>query len=143
MNGQCLFTSFAVFPDFLITKPDSLISRIVNGIVPHVGWAVRMLNKVPEIACFHLGLIPHSKELQLATGMRMTLGKFLRNGERSYNMERALNARFGVSAESDKLPKELNDGIPLEKMKKTYYNARGWGQNGLPDKKKLKRLGII
>ena len=143
MNGQCLFTSFAVFPDFLITKPDSLISRIVNGIVPHVGWAVRMLNKVPEIACFHLGLIPHSKELQLATGMRMTLGKFLRNGERSYNMERALNARFGVSAENDKLPKELNDGIPIEQMKKTYYNARGWGQNGLPDEKKLRRLGIV
>ena len=142
-QGQCLFTSFAVFPGFLLKNPEKLIPKVVNGVVPHVGWAVRLLNKAPEIACFHLGLIPHSKELQLVTGMPMTLGKYLRNGERSYNLERALNAKFGVSAENDKLPKELMEGIPLERMKKTYYRARGWGENGLPGEKKLKRLGIV
>ena len=141
-QGQCLFTSFAVFPGFLVSKPNSLISKMVNSVVPHVGWAVRVLNKVPEIACFHLGLIPHSKELALVTGIPMTLGIYLRNGERSYNLERALNAKFGVSAENDKLPKELREGIPIDKMKKTYYKARGWGSNGLPSDKKLKSLGI-
>ena len=84
--------------------------------------------------------------------MKMNIGKFIRCGERSYNVERAVNARFGVSAENDKLPKRLTDvaqdpkkpntRVPLEQMKKTYYRARGWGKNGLPSEKKLRRLGI-
>ena len=141
MQGQCLFTSYAVFPGFLISKPDSQVTKMVEKIIPHIGWAVRLINKVPEIACFNLGLIPYSKELSLVTGMPMTLGRFIRNGERSYNVERAVNARFGVSEKNDKLPKQLK-GIPLEQMKKVYYSARGWGKDGLPDAGKLKKLKI-
>jgi aldehyde:ferredoxin oxidoreductase len=84
--------------------------------------------------------------------MKMTVGRFIRNGERSYNVERAVNARFGVSAANDKLPKRLTDvpqdpkdpnsKVPLEKMKKVYYRARGWGKDGLPSEKKLRKLGI-
>ena len=142
LQGQCLFTSYAVFPAFLVSKPNSLLTRIMEWFFVRIGGMVRLLNKIPEIACFHLGLIPHTKELQYGTGMHVTLGKFIRNGERSYNVERAVNARFGVSAEKDKLPKELACDIPLERMKKTYYRARGWGKNGLPSERKLKRLGI-
>lgn len=153
MNGQCLFTSYAMFPAFITGNPNGVLSRTVAGVMPHIGWAVRLLNKTPEIACFHLGMIPHTKELQYATGMKMTLGRFIRNGERSYNVERALNGRFGVSAVNDTLPKKLTDVpqnpddpttvVPLEKMKKVYYRARGWQENGLPDERKLKKLGII
>lgn len=153
MGGQCLFTSYAVFPSFLISKPNGLITTIVNKVIPFVGWAVRLINKFPEMACFHLGLLPHTKELKYATGMNLTLGKFIRAGERSYNVERAVNARFGVSADMDKLPKRLTDvpqdpndpktKVPLETMKKTYYNARGWDKNGLPSEKKLRRMKII
>lgn len=153
LQGQCLFTSYAVFPAFLVNKPNSGLTRFVDKIVPHVGGVVRALNKCPEIACFHLWLIPHTKELQLATGMHMTVGKFIRTGERSYNVERAVNGRFGVCAAKDTLPKQLTHVpqdpnnpktvVPLEQMKKTYYKARGWTENGLPDEKKLKRLGII
>ena len=153
MGGQCLFTSYAVFPSFLISKPNGLITTIVNKVIPFVGWAVRLINKFPEMACFHLGLLPHTKELKYATGMNITLGQFIRAGERSYNVERAVNARFGVSADMDKLPKRLTDvpqdpndpktKVPLETMKKTYYNARGWDKNGLPSEKKLRRMKII
>ena len=153
MGGQCLFTSYAVFPSFLISKPNGLITTIVNKVIPFVGWAVRLINKFPEMACFHLGLLPHTKELKYATGMNLTLGQFIRAGERSYNVERAVNARFGVSADMDKLPKRLTDvpqdpndpktKVPLETMKKTYYNARGWDKNGLPSEKKLRRMKII
>ena len=152
MGGQCLFTSYAVFPGFLISRPNNIITKVVNWFLPHLGWAVRFLNKFPEIAFFHLPLIPHTKEIQLATGMKLTLGKFIRMGERSYNVERAVNAKFGVSAEKDTLPKRLthvlqdpNDPttkVPLDKMKKTYYRARGWSGDGLPSEKKLKRLRI-
>ena len=97
-------------------------------------------------------LIPYTYELKYAVGMKMNIGRFLRIGERSYNVERAVNARFGVSAEKDKLPKRLTDvlqdpkdphsRVPLEKMKKVYYQARGWGSDGLPSRKKLRSLGI-
>ena len=151
--GHCLFTSYAVFPGFLISKPNSPVSRFVNFMIPHCGWAVRMLDKFPAMAFMNMSLIPYTYELKYAVGMKMNIGKFLRIGERSYNVERAVNARFGVSADCDKLPKRLTDvlqdpkdpssKVPLERMKRIYYRARGWGENGLPSERKLKRLKIV
>ena len=152
MGGQCLFTSYAVFPAFLLNNPNGALTKTVNSVIPFLGPAVRVLNKLPEIACFNLPLLPYPSELSYTTGMKMNIGKFIRCGERSYNVERAVNARFGVSAENDTLPKRLTDvpqdpkrpdtRVPLEQMKKTYYRARGWEKNGLPSEKKLRRLGI-
>ena len=151
-GGQCLFTSYGVLPAFMVRNPNGILQRVVNAAVPFVGPAVRVVNKLPEIACFNIPLIPYPLELRYTTGMKLTLGQFIRIGERSYNVERAVNARFGVSAANDKLPKRLTDvpqdpknpktKVPLEQMKKTYYRARGWGKNGLPGEKKLRRLGI-
>ncbi len=153
MNGQCIFTSYAMFPAGLVQNPDSFASRFISGILPDMGRVVRAFNRHPEVAFFNLGLLPHSKELELATGMKMSLGRFIRNGERSYNVERALNAKFGVSAAMDTLPKQLTDVpqdpedprtvVPLEKMKKIYYRSRGWNKEGLPEEEKLRSLGII
>ena len=152
MGGQCLFTSYGVVPGFMLRKPNGVLARVVNAAVPFVGPAVRVLNKAPEIACFQLFLLPYTYELNYTVGMKMDLGKFIRAGERSYNVERAVNARFGVSAANDKLPKRLTDvpqdpkdpttRVPLEQMKRTYYRARGWDTNGLPSQKKLRRLGV-
>ena len=151
-SGQCLFTSYGVVPAFMIRNPNGILQRAVNAAVPYLGPAVRVFNKFLEIACFNIPLIPYPTELRVTTGMKMTLGEFTRIGERSYNVERAVNARFGVSAANDKLPKRLTDTlqdpenpktkVPLEQMKRTYYRARGRGRNGLPGEKKLKRLGI-
>ena len=90
MGGQCL---------------NGALTRTVNAVIPFLGPAVRVLNKLPEIASFNLPLLPYPCELSYTTGMKMNIGKFIRCGERSYNVERAVNARFGVSAENDKLPK--------------------------------------
>ncbi|NMA00034.1 MAG: hypothetical protein GX924_03250, partial [Clostridiaceae bacterium] len=32
--------------------------------------------------------------------------------------------------------------VPLDKMLPKYYKVRGWDENGIPTKKKLKKLGI-
>jgi len=89
----------------------------------------------------------------LALGMPMTFGKYIRIGERGYNLERCVSARFGVSAKDDALPRRLTHVpqdpnnpktvVPLETMKKTYYKARGWDQNGLPTQATLRKLKII
>ena len=64
-----------------------------------------------------------------------------------------LKGKFGISAANDKLPKRLTDVpqdpgnpktcVPLETMKKTYYQARGWDPNGIPTEKLLRRLRIL
>ena len=151
-SGQCLFTSFAFFPSFLIQNPNGIITKTVNAAVPHVGWAVRLINKCPRVAALHLPVFHHTKMIRLATGMYMDFGKYIAIGERGYTMERYINCKFGVSAANDKLPKRLTDvpqdpndpktKVPLETMKKTYYAARGWDKNGIPTEATLRRLKI-
>lgn len=90
--------------------------------------------------------------MQKAVGMPMTFGKYLQTGERGFNLERAVNVRFGVSAAKDSLPKRLTDvpqdpndprtRVPLEQMKKIYYQARGWDKSGIPTCRTLKKLKI-
>ncbi len=151
-SGQCLFTSYAFFPSFLLTRPNGVITQTVNKAAPHVGGAVRVINKYPRIAALHLPVFHHTRMIQLATGMHMDFGKYIQIGERGYTMERYINCRFGISAANDKLPKRLTDvpqdpknpktKVPLETMKKTYYAARGWDKNGIPTEATLRRLKI-
>ena len=151
-TGQCLFTSYAFFPGFLITRPNGAIATAANKLLPHLGWAIRLMNKFPQGLAFHLPVFHHTKMMQKAVGMPMTFGKYLQTGERGFNLERAVNVRFGVSATKDSLPKRLTDvpqdpndprtRVPLEQMKKIYYQARGWDKNGIPTGRTLKRLKI-
>lgn len=151
-TGQCLFTSYAFFPGFLITRPNGATATAANKLLPHLGWAIRLMNKFPRVLAFHLPVFHHTKMMQKAVGMPMTFGKYLQTGERGFNLERAVNVRFGVSAAKDSLPKRLTDvpqdpndprtRVPLEQMKKIYYQARGWDKSGIPTCRTLKKLKI-
>ena len=152
-SGQCLFTSYAFFPSFLLRKPNGLITRAVNAVVPHIGWAVRFMNRFPRVLALHLPVFHHTKMIRYALGMKMNFGRYLEIGERGYTMERWINTKFGISAENDKLPKRLTDvpqdpgnpktKVPLETMKRIYYKARGWDKNGIPTEATLRRLKIL
>jgi len=151
-SGQCLFTSYAFFPGFLLTKPNGIITKTVNAVATHIGWAVRVMNKYPRVLVLHLPVFHHTKMIKYALGMKMDLGRYLEIGERGYTMERYINCKFGITEADDKLPKRLTDvpqdpkdpktKVPLEKMKKTYYAARGWDKNGIPTEVTLRRLKI-
>ena len=151
-TGQCLFTSYAFFPGFLIPRPNGATATAANKLLPHLGWAIRLMNKFPRVLAFHLPVFHHTKMMQKAVGMPMTFGKYLQTGERGFNLERAVNVRFGVSAAKDSLPKRLTDvpqdpndprtRVPLEQMKKIYYQARGWDKSGIPTCRTLKKLKI-
>ncbi len=152
-TGQCLFTSYAFFPGFLISKPNGPITKAANAAIPYFGGVVRVLNKAPDVMCFHLPVFHHTREIEYALGMPMYFGKYLRIGERGYNLERCVSARFGVSEKDDSLPKRLTDVpqdpndprtvVPLDRMKPEYYRARGWNKRGLPTKMTLRRLQIL
>lgn len=151
-SGQCLFTSYAFFPGFLITKPHGLSATICNKAIPHIGWALRFINRCSPALAIHLPVFHHTKMFKYALGMPMTFGKYLRTGERSYNLERYVNTKFGACAAIDTLPKRLTDEpqdpenpktkVPLDIMKKRYYKARGWDDNGIPTARTLKKLGL-
>ena len=151
-SGQCLFTSYAFFPAFLLTKPNGIITRTVNAVAPHIGGAVRLINRFPRIAALHLPVFHHTRMIKLATGMYMDFGKYIAIGERGYTLERYINCKFGISSANDTLPKRLTDvpqdpanpktKVPLETMKKIYYAARGWDKDGIPTETTLRRLKI-
>ena len=151
-SGQCLFTSYAFFPGFLITRPNGVITTIANKAIPYIGWALRLINRISPAVAMHLPVFHHTKMFKYALGMPMTFGKYIRTGERSYTMERYVNTKFGASSAIDTLPKRLTDTpqdpnnpktkVPLETMKKTYYKARGWDANGIPTAATLRKLKI-
>ena len=151
-SGQCLFTSYAFFPGFLLTQPDGPITKVCNAAIPHIGWALRAINKCPDVLALHLPVFHHTKIFGYALNKPMNFGKYIRCGERGYTLERYVNARFGITAENDTLPRKLTDipqdknnpktVVPLERMKKTYYAARGWDKNGVPTEATLRRLKI-
>jgi len=152
-SGQCLFTSYAILPAPLISHPNAPYTKAVNKMLPYLGGVLRILNKNPLALAVHLPIFPQTRGFELATGMPMTFGQYMQAGERGYNLERYVNQRFGVSAKDDTLAKRLTDEpqepdnprsrVPLQRLKKTYYEARGWDRNGLPTRETLRRLGII
>lgn len=74
-------------------------------------------------------------------------------GERSVNLKRKLNVKWGLSRKNDTLPLRVithrtSDGgagnhLPaFNIMLADYYEARGWSKEGIPTEATLKRLGL-
>jgi len=152
-GGNCLFTTYAIFPPSLIEKPNSKLTRFINKAIPHLGGAVALANRFPGILSLNLPtLFPHPLAISYATGMKLNFGKLKRIGERGYNLERIINLTLGMTCEDDSLPKRLTDErqqpdnkrskVPLKKLKKTYYRVRGWDKLGRPTKSLIRRLRL-
>ena len=152
-GGNCLFTTYAFFPFFLFKRPNSLLSKTVNKLLPYLGGPLHVINKYPHLAHIHLtSMLPHTKALQAATGMKITMGDLMCIGARGFNLERMINSRIGISEKDDKLPKRLTDveqvpgdprtKVPQAKLKKLFYFARGWDKDGHVTKKTAKYYSI-
>lgn len=152
-GGNCLFTTYAFFPFFLFKRPNSFLSKTVNKALPYLGGPLHVINKYPHLAHIHLtAMLPHTKALEAATGMKITMGDLMRIGARGFNLERMINARMGVSAKDDKLPKRLTEEeqvpgdprtkVPQPLLKKKFYFARGWDEDGKVKAKTAKYYSI-
>ena len=150
--GQCLFTGYAVFPGLVFTQPDHPLTAALNKAITKIGPILSLVNKNPEILFFPLSIFHYDREIKYAVGMKMTLGKFIRCGERGYTLERYVDTLFGITEKDDSLPARLTNEpedpkdettkVPLDKMKKAYYAVRGWSKEGVPTEATLKKLGI-
>lgn len=149
--GSCLFTSYAVFPAFLVEKPNRLLTKTILKLFPYFGPVVNLLNKFSKAVQMNLPLIQHTYALNYVCGFKATVGTALTTGAHGYNMERMSNIILGQKAGADVLPKRLTEvtqdpndprtKVPLEKLKKDYYKARGW-KDGIPTYKTLKKFGV-
>ncbi|MBY6277999.1 aldehyde ferredoxin oxidoreductase family protein, partial [Symbiobacterium thermophilum] len=149
--GNCLFSSYDVFPAALISRPNSWLTRTVNRLLPWTGGPVALLLRLRRMPV-HLPGLPLTRALEAVTGMKMDLGRLKLIGERGYNLERLVNTRLGVTAADDDLPGRLKaveqvpgdprTKVPLEPMKRQYYRLRGWTRDGVPTPGLLRRLGV-
>ena len=149
--GSCLFTSYAVFPAFLVEKPNWFLTKAILKVFPYVGPVVNLLNKFTKAVKLNLPLIQHTYALNDVCDFHATIGTALTAGSHGYNMERMANIILGQKAGADTLPKRLTEvaadpndprtKVPLEKLKKDYYKARGW-KDGIPTYKTLKTFGV-
>jgi len=101
---------------------------------------------------FAIGAGDYAELLSSVTGWDTSEEEIMKIGERIYNLERVIINKLGFDDKDDVLPKRLleekmPDGagkghvVELEKMKKEYYELRGW-ENGKPTQEKLKELEI-
>lgn len=94
--------------------------------------------------------------LNLATGFDHTVKSYIKCGERIWNLIRLFNLREGMNPSDDKVSDRffnksftkgpakdiLLDKDGFYKSLKKYYSIRGWDDNGIPNSKKLKELGL-
>lgn len=94
--------------------------------------------------------------INVVTGMGIDIFELTRIAERIHDLERAFNIREGFGRKDDMLPNRImNEPIPegpskgavitrddLNTMINEYYSARGWDNNGVPERNKLLSLGL-
>jgi len=101
---------------------------------------------------FSEGINEYVAQYVAMTGVDTDTDGLMRVGERIYNLERYYNNLIGFAGKDDSLPERFLK-IPgsgpasghvceLGKMKKEYYEARGWVDGVVPENK-LRELGII
>jgi len=100
-----------------------------------------------------IGISTYIRWYNYVTGEEMDVDRFIKTGERIFNLKRLYNVKCGISRKDDFLPpriltwKRVGEGLssnlpPLGTMLSEYYEYRGWSEDGIPSKEKLDELGI-
>jgi aldehyde:ferredoxin oxidoreductase len=95
----------------------------------------------------------HVEWLNMITDWGIDIPGYMKVGERLFNLKRMYNVRLWTSRKDDFLPyrfmtlnrtgEELTNQLPpLGKLLSDYYAYRGWGEDGIPNLKKLRELDL-
>ncbi len=155
LGGSCVFTLMTMIPQpaFKIKSNSPLKPMLGKGMLMGGGIMNNLGKMLPWIIPINVNaLLPHGEAIYHATGIKMTMGKFMQAGERCFNIERLFNIREGLTGADDSLPERMTDHpleperkdtiVDLVKMLPVFYRARGWDEKGVPTAKKLKQLRI-
>ncbi|MBU4174066.1 MAG: aldehyde ferredoxin oxidoreductase family protein [Actinobacteria bacterium] len=153
-SGSCQFTGFTTIPKQAIElNPHGNVYRVVAKSLELMGPMMELILRFPKMLAFvpPMALMQHPRVITDLTGMKMTFGKFLEIGLRTYMIERLFNAREGFTGADDTLPRrsthQVQEGgtdttVPLNQMIRIYYRVRGLDANGAPKHDTLRRLGM-
>jgi aldehyde:ferredoxin oxidoreductase len=144
--------------------PEEIISLLeIKGKGKLVTWCENYNAVVDSVGVCKLGYKVgwiHPKDLatalSAATGISYNYERMMECGERICNVEKAFNARLGLTRKDDTVPRRfLEEPVPagprkgehlgslLPQMLDEYYEARGWDkETGLPTRSKLESLGL-
>jgi aldehyde:ferredoxin oxidoreductase len=87
-GGTCLFTTYALLPEIMMKNPNNVIVRLINKALPAFSGIVGFVHNHPGLLSFNLtSILPHPYSINLVTGFKMNIGRFVRTGERGYNLE--------------------------------------------------------
>lgn len=103
-----------------------------------------------------VGLDEMAEYFNAVTGLDYTWKDLRRCGTRIYNVERAMQARFGLRRKDDYPPiRYFEEPVPsgplkgaildrkkYDNMLSRYYKHRGWTNEGVPTEQELMRLGL-
>lgn len=103
-----------------------------------------------------IGFEEMAEYFNAVTGLNYSWKDLRRCGTRIYNVERAMQARYGLGRKDDyppircfeePVPSGPMKGAVLDKQKyegllSSYYEHRGWNNDGVPQEKTLKELGL-
>jgi aldehyde:ferredoxin oxidoreductase len=155
-RGGCHVTGYTIAPE-VVGIPEKIDPLTPDG---KAEW-VKIFQ---DLACvvnstvnclfttFAIGAKDYAELLSAVTGWDISEEEIMKIGERIYNLERVIMNKLGLDGKDDVLPKRLLEEkmpegagkgqvVELEKMKKEYYELRGW-ENGKPTEEKLKELEI-
>ena len=87
------------------------------------------------------------------TGWNWSMDDFAKVAERIMTMQRLINIRDGIARKDDRLPSKMfqpakigpragKAPVPFEKALDTYYDIRGWNDDGIPTDEKIAELGL-
>ena len=150
-RGACHMRAFTIFADDPFDL-NAMAGDVVNG---------QNLAAIKWCMCFcdFWGTVDTQIMSELLTaglGREVTAAELDLAGERIWNLCRQFNLKAGLTKADDRLPEKImkqaikngpQDGRVLseedfKKMLQTYYNLRGWDEQGAPTADKLKELGL-
>jgi len=157
-RGGCHLRGGYVIGPEILGSP-RMIDRFVA--IGKAGQAVRHMDLgaaidsmvVCRFATFAVNEYVWARLLAAVTGLPYHPDEVIQIGERIVNLERLYNIREGFSRKDDTLPRRLLEEpvktgpakgrtVNLEPMLDEYYQFRGWDQQGVPQQRKLKELGL-
>ena len=152
IRGGCHLRAYMIAPEVL-GKPMKVEPKTFSGkagLVQVFQNATAALDSL--VLCifssFAISEVEFANMLSAATGVDYSNGEFRKCGERTWNLERLFNIKAGFSRKDDTLPERFfgSGGInkvEFEKALDEYYSLRGWDENGVPTKEKLRELELL
>ncbi len=163
-RGACHLSGFSHIFERSLTAPEIDIPEPMNrfkvsgkGILAAKTQDYMGVLDSMEICKFMLfggiGISTYIEWYNYVTGEEMDVDRFIKTGERIFNLKRLYNVKCGISRKDDFLPpriltwKRVGEGLssnlpPLGTMLGEYYEYREWSEDGIPSKEKLEELEI-